>query len=280
MQLSPIYGTEPVIDLDEAPGAVLVPLARQRRRLVAALLALTPEQLAGAPTRCEGWTPRDLASHLDTADGFWAWSARSGLAGEPTTLLAGFDPVASPAQMAADDARTGPQVVEALAATTDGLLAALAAADDDGWRCLAEGPPGHLSLTALAHHALWDGWVHERDLLLPAGEEPPVEPDEVLGALRYAAALAPGYGLTVGEARRGTMAVVPTGTGIGADDAFTVEIGDQVRVRAGRGADADLVLEGDAVALVESLSARGPALDVDPAHAWMIGSLRVVFDQA
>ena len=28
----------------------------------------------------------------------------------------------------------------------------------------------------LASHALWDGWVHERDIALPLGLTPPEEP--------------------------------------------------------------------------------------------------------
>lgn len=284
MQLAPRYGDQPIIDLDEAPGAVLVPLARQRRRFVDALRALDGDQLAAAPTRCEGWTPRDVVSHLDTADGFWAWSATAGLAGEPTQVLAGFDPVASPAQMAAADGRTGAEVVEAWAGTVERLIGALEGADDAGWQRLAEGPPGHLTVTALAHHALWDGWIHERDVLLPLGEQPPVEPDEVVAALRYAAALAPGYGLISGSAgRRGVLEVVPTGSrtpGVGEGDAFHVEIADEVVVRLGRSGAADLTVEGDAVELLEALSARAPAPEVAEEHAWMLRSLRVVFDQA
>lgn len=283
MQLAPRYGDRPIIDLEEEPGAVLGALARQRRRFVEELQALDDEQLATAPTRCDGWAPRDVISHLDTADGFWAWSARAGLAGEPTQLLAGFDPVASPAQMAAADARTGAEVVAAWSATVEQLIATLEGADAEGWRALAEGPPGHLTLTALAHHALWDGWIHERDVLLPLGHAVPLDADEVRGALRYAAALAPGYGLISGATdQRGVLEVVPTGAstpGVGEGDAFHVEVGDEVLVRSGRAATADLTLEGDAVQLIDALSTRAQAPDVPEEHAWMISSLRVVFDQ-
>ena len=141
---------------------------------------------------------------------------------------------------------------------------------------LGEGPPGHLSLTALAHHALWDAWIHERDVLLPLGIEPPHEADEIAGALRYAAALGPGYGLITGEVRHATLAVVATDP----DVAFTVDVGDRIVVHDGADADATARLEGDAVALLEGLSSRGPQPAIDPEHAWLIRSLQVVFDQA
>ena len=276
MQLSPVYGPAPFIDLEEPPGAVLAPLARQRRRFVAALRALDADQLASAPTRCEGWSPRDVVSHLDTADRFWAWSATSGLGGEPTRLLANFDPVASPAQMAEGDARSGAEVVEALAATVEGLIGVLDGAADDAWRTLAEGPPGHISLTALAHHALWDGWTHERDVLVPLGLEPPLEPDEVAGSLRYAAALGPGRAVSRGEHDPATLAIVAHDPEV----AFTVEVTDRIVVRDGVDADATLRLEGGALELAEALSSRAPLPAVDPERAWLVNSLRVAFDQA
>ena len=35
-----------------------------------------------------------------------------------------------------------------------------------------------MSVRLLAHHALWDAWVHERDIALPLGRTPDVEPDD------------------------------------------------------------------------------------------------------
>jgi hypothetical protein len=40
------------------------------------------------------------------------------------------------------------------------------------------------------NHFLFDSWVHERDLLLPAGEIPVIEPNEAAMVAAYAVALA------------------------------------------------------------------------------------------
>ena len=75
----------------------------------------------------------------------------------------------------------------------DGLAAALDGLDADGWETLAEAPPGHIPIRALALHALWDGWVHERDIVLPLGLDPVEDDDEIRGCLLYAAALGPAF---------------------------------------------------------------------------------------
>jgi uncharacterized protein (TIGR03083 family) len=275
MRLSPVYRSTPFIDIVEEPGAIVLPLARQRRRLVGVLRSLDAEQLTSGTTRCEGWAPRDVASHLDTADGFWAWSAAASLAGTPTTLLADFDPVAGPAQMAAGDARSASEVIDALEATIERLIATLEDAHDDAWTGLAEGPPGHISLTAMAHHALWDGWTHERDVLVPLGEEPPIEPDEIAGALRYAAALSPAFSLSLGAGQPATLAIRAIDPSID----LTVEVTDAVVVRPGAGDPATLTLDGDALTLTEALTSRGELAPVPPEHAWLVSGLRTAFDQ-
>ena len=52
----------------------------------------------------------------------------------------------------------------------------------------------------VAHHALWDCWVHERDIVLPLGLPTAIEPDEVRACLRYAAALSPAFAISSGRA--------------------------------------------------------------------------------
>ncbi len=62
-------------------------------------------------------------------------------------------------------------------------------------------------LRAVAHHALWDAWIHERDIAVPLGLSATEEPDEVLACLRYVAALGPAFALTADRARRGALVV-------------------------------------------------------------------------
>lgn len=253
-------------------------LVRQRRRLAGALADLPAEGWA-TPSRCDAWAVRDVVAHLVDVDRFWTFSIGAGRAGEPSRFLATFDPVTSPPALVAAHAEATP--ADLLAAFTegiDGLAAALDGLDADGWEVPAEAPPGHIPLRALALHALWDGWVHERDVLLPLGLAPVEEPDEVAGSLLYAAALGPAFAAAGGAERPGTLVVDAT------DPATRVVVSLGACVAASLGGEVQsdaVVLRGPAVALVEGLSLRAPLPhDVAEADRWALGTLDVVFDQA
>lgn len=274
MQLTPRYGTNPIITLDGKPSDILLPVTRQRRRFAERLASFTEEQWAH-PSRCAGWSNRDVVVHLDSTNSFWAFSITAGLSGKPTTFLATFDPVASPAQLVAGSQQlTSREVLDKFTASTEALVATLDSLTEDDWSKLAEAPPGHIAVSALAHHALWDSWVHERDVLLPLGISPDVEADEITAALRYGAALAPGFAVSQGRSDTGTLTVATTAP----DTSFVVEVGDQVRVRTGS-AESDLQLSGDAVDLLEAFSIRKPLEQVVPANCqWMVDGLAKIFD--
>jgi uncharacterized protein (TIGR03083 family) len=274
MQLSPRYGSDPLIEVDGSPSAIAVPVARQRRRLAQVLESFTPEQWA-SPSRCDGWSARDVIVHLHSTNAFWTYSIAAGLGGAPTRLLAGFDPVASPAQLVA---ASPPEVLDRFTTSTLELVDAIEALDEASWTVLAEAPPGHLRISAVAHHALWDSWIHERDILLPLGIEPAREADEITACLRYAAALGPAFAANAEASARGTLAVVASAP----DIAFVVEIGERVDVRAGDSGDAaaDLTLRGPAVDLLDALSMRRPFDPPVPEEsAWLVRGVAEVFDQ-
>jgi uncharacterized protein (TIGR03083 family) len=275
MKVSPRYDGPPLIAIDGSADDQLAPVVRQRRRMETMLAALTDEQWQ-APTRCEGWTVQDVIAHINGVNTFWEVSVRAGLAGTPTRMLVGFDPVATPASMVdAVRSLTANEVYDQFVAGNDGFLGAIADLDDDGWATLAEAPPGHIPIRLLASHALWDGWVHERDIALPLGITPSEETDEVVASLRYAAALSPGFLLSRDEAPRGVFAVEVTEP----DVAFTLEIGDSVVVRNGAAPAGAPRLRGDAVELVEALSIRAPLPDSTPPewHELLVG-LQRAFD--
>ena len=273
MQLMPRYDAPPVLSLDGPPGAIAVPAIRQQRRLVDTLAGLTAEQWEH-PSRCDGWTARDVAVHLHSVHGFWAFSTAQGIKGEPTRFLATFDPVASPSQMVAAAPAIAPsELVEQLRASTAALEAQWSSFGDAEWNALAEAPPGHIGISALVHHALWDSWIHERDILLPLGIIPAVEDDEVAASLRYVAALGPAFGLCRGSTQRGSFAI-----DAGLVQAV-IDIGDAVQVRSGASADPAFVLGGDPVELLEVLSFRAPWNLAPPADsAWMLTGLGQTFD--
>ncbi len=279
MQLTPRYGAQPVITLDGSPAAIAGPLIRQRRRLATALASFTDEQWSH-PSRCAGWSNRDVIVHLDSTNTFWSMSIAAGVHGEPTRFLATFDPVASPAQLVAGsgDVSTG-EVLARFVASTDALVGLCSSLDHAGWSAAAEAPPGHVSVSAVAHHALWDSWVHERDVLVPLGLAPEPEADEVAACLRYVAALGPALALNRGAAGSGVLAIDATGP----DVVVVVDIGEEVVVRAGAAGapTVELRLAGDAVELLEALSVRRPLTQLIPADSvWMLRGLSDTFDVA
>lgn len=275
MQLTPRYGTDPVLTIDDEPGAILQPLVRQRRRLVDALTSFTDEQW-NHPSRCDGWTNRDVVTHLDSTNAFWAFSIAMGTKGEPSQFLTTFDPVTSPAQLVADApaASTG-ELLDQFATSNEALADRLGLLTTKEWSALAEAPLGHVAIDTLTHHALWDSLVHERDILLPLGLPVTVEPDEIDASLRFAAALSPAFALTRAAGGDGASVVIaPTDAA-----AFTVTATDHVAVSAGADG-ADLTLVGTAVDLLESLSLRAPlGQPVPDSLTWWFDGLKVTFDQ-
>jgi uncharacterized protein (TIGR03083 family) len=277
MQLTPRYGSDPIIRLDGDPSAIAGPVIGQRRRLVEVLSGFTDEQWAH-PSRCDGWSSRDVITHLHSTNQFWSFSIAMGAKGEPTRFLATFDPVSSPEQLVADAPETtAAELLDQFAASTEALAHQFEALDAAGWLATAEAPCGHVAIGTLAHHALWDSLVHERDVLLPLGLAPTEEVDETRAALRYAAALSPAFAISRDVAGRGTLVVAPT------DDptaAFRVTVDEHVTVEAG-GGPGDLVLTGPAVDLLEALSLRIPLEPPVPsADSWWVDGLKAQFDQA
>ena len=280
MEISPRYEGPPLLHLDGATGDPALPLLQQRRRLGALLATLDDEQWA-APSRCDGWSVQDVVVHLNSTNQFFAISISSGLAGSPTRFLAGFDPVASPAQLVDDRRGSAPaEVLETYHATVQSLADAVTGLDAEAWGVIAEAPPGHIAARGVALHALWDAWVHERDIVLPLGLPPVEEDDEVLASLRYAVALGPVFLATRGDERRGTAVFEATDPSA----ALVVEIGPTVVVRdLGDSVvpDGAARVSGRAVHLLEALSYRAPLEAAVPdEHTWMFEGLAEVFDLA
>jgi uncharacterized protein (TIGR03083 family) len=277
VQLGPVYGDRPLLVVDLPPTGAVHPVVAQRRRFQASLADLDEADWR-RPSRCEGWTVQDVIIHLVGVNQFWALSVGAGLAGEPTRYLATFDPVETPAQMVA--AAAGQAPAETLAAFVDSNEAFLALVEglaDDELELFAEAPPGHVPIRRLADHAVWDSWVHERDVFLPLGRTPVEERDEVLAGLRYDSALAPGLGIMYGLAPAGDTSIEATDLG----ERFVVSVGDdQVRVHAGPPADGAPVVEGAGVELLELLSVRDTGNPAPPGVATIMEGLARVFGQS
>ena len=274
VKLSPRYEAPAIITMDGSADDQLAPVVRQRQRFAKTLAGLGDAEW-NAPTRCEGWSVQDVVAHMITVNGFWQMSTVAGLSGAPTRVLENFDPAATPPLIIAPmRALSAAEALEQFVASNDAYLDVISALDTDGWSTLGESPAGHVPIRLLAHHALWDCWVHERDIALPLGFTPPVEDDEVLSSLRYAAALSPALAVSSGGSFGGVFAVETTDP----DSRFVVEVGESVAVRDGTDPGDAPCLRGDAVELVEALSIRSPLPDSAPAE-WkqLLGGLEIAF---
>ena len=280
MQLTPRYDGPTLLHVDDAIGDPRVPLIRQRRRLVDELRRVEADDLWATPSRCEGWSVQDVALHLISTDRFWGMSIAAGLEGRPSRFLTTFDPVATPPQLV-EPMRALPsrEVLDRLANGVESLADAVGTLEDDALNQLAEGPPGHVAIRSVLLHALWDSWIHERDVLLPLGRAQEHHDDEILAVLAYVAALGPAFAAAAGATREGTLVVEATNPAA----VLVVDEGPTVTVRLGDPSaptDGDARLTGDAVALVEALSFRGPLpAPLASEDEWLLGGLREVFDQ-
>jgi uncharacterized protein (TIGR03083 family) len=274
MKVSPRYDGPPILTIegdDDLPG---VAVARQRRRLETLLADLTEDEWRTA-SRCDGWTIQDVVAHLVGVNAFWQASVSAGLAGTPTQILAAFDPAAHPPLMIEPMRALAPnEVFEQFVTSNDGFLDALPD-DARGWSVLAESPAGHVSIDLLAHHALWDSWIHERDIAIPLGRDPVSEADELGISLRYAAAIGPALTISSGEAIRGSLAVHATDP----DIRFTLDVRDSVAIECGVVAADAPCLRGDAADLIEALSIRASLPEGTPVE-WhhLVRGLATVFD--
>lgn len=275
MKLQPRYDGPSIISIEGTPDDQLAPVTRQRRRLAAMVAALSDEDW-NAPSRCEHWTVQDVIAHLVGVNAYWQASVTAGLAGAPTRVLANFDPAQTPSLMVEPmRALTPAEVLGQFVSTNDAFLGALAELDEEGWSTLAETPAGHVSIRLLAQHALWDSWIHERDIALPLGITTTEEPDEVLSCLRYAAVLGPAFGVSYGKPPVGVFAVETNDP----ESSLVVEVGESVALRDGSAPPDAPCLRGDAVDLVETLSLRTPVSPSAPAE-WqtLLEGLATAFD--
>lgn len=275
MLLTPQYGDQPIISIALRAGGPH-PILAQRRRLEAQLRELSDEQWQH-PSRCDGWSVQDVIIHLASTNAFWAVSIDRGVAGDPTRFLAAFDPVTSPAELV-DRAKGTPAsaTLGEFVSSNEALARSVEALDDAGWDMTAEAPPGHLPIHLVADHALWDAWVHERDILLPLGLEPVVDAAEVRTCLHYAATLGLAFALVSGATELGAVEVAVTAP----DDHFVVQVGsEQVLVHDDVVPGGARRVDADAVELLETLSRRDTGRPAPAVVEWLSAGLAAMFDQ-
>jgi len=270
MKIRPRYGSNPLITYEGDPAAVATPTVRQRLRLARTLAGFGSQEWE-APSRCAGWTNRDVVVHLASASRFWVHSISQARRGTPSQVLADFDPVATPAGLVAGAGNPPPaEALDAYVTSTHTLADLLGSLTSDEWAMPGESPLGHVSVSAVVRHALWDAWVHERDITLGVGLVPAVEADEVDAALRCAAALGPALGILLGDL--GDQRLAATVTTQDPTIGFTIKVDRAVRVTADIAPAVPVAVHGRAVDVLDGLSLRAP-LHLEPEWHWLTAGL-------
>jgi uncharacterized protein (TIGR03083 family) len=244
------------LGLDAAELWILDAFVAQRRRMLERARALRDDEWT-RPTRCSEWDVRELVLHVVGATD----ACRDTLTGEHPAFAPGFDPNADPnafvERLADEPVTTILELLDASITTTVGGIDALR----------TEVPPRQvvsvwnepIDWRLFVAHFFFDGWIHERDLLLPLGREPQVVGVEARLAAAYsfhiAAIVAGGFGIPLDTALQlggiggATFRIVANGL----DVVISVEPCDALDSDAGPS-------QGDVVAVTEAIAGRGPEL--------------------
>ena len=139
------------------------------------LLERLDDQQWATPTRCEGWTVANVASHV---------------VGSMADVVAGrLDGLGSPEATAREvherEGRSPAELAEELAAVTKQAADLLAMFDDATWNTTA--PGGYTGTLGEGVEALWyDTWAHQDDILAALGQ-PPVRGSGLRAGLHHVA---------------------------------------------------------------------------------------------
>ena len=159
------------LNLDAAEALILDAFARQRERLVAIAHDLGDEEWA-TPSRCSAWDVHELLLHVVGATD----ACRETLTGGQPVFGGSFDPNATPSEFV-------DRCASLSASTAVELLEASIASDCHRHRAAARPLPvlqvpsiwgEPIDWRLFVAHMFFDGWMHERDLLIPLGREPTV----------------------------------------------------------------------------------------------------------
>ncbi len=288
MQIKPRYGDAAVFAIGtDVVADPIAPFIRQRERL-AAIVATFDESAWRTQSRCDGWSVLDVVLHLETVNDFWNASLCAGLGGTPTQMLAAFDPARTPELIVSMHRnRSIAETQQAFIESIERLTTTGQAIQQHELQLRAEAPSGHVPITAVLLHGLWDSWIHERDILLPLGRQQKLHTDEVRACLAFVSALAPSFRMMFGDTRQGSLRVTATDPAIDFAVDFVVETtaatpdqSGNVVVHSFDDRPTTAAIRGDAVALIEGLSFRGERPAIEAQHRWLIEGLDRVFDLA
>lgn len=255
------------IGLLAAQPAIAHAVRAQRTRLRDELRVVRDDDWR-ARSRCSDWSVQQVVLHVCGASGAFT----SVLTGERPVVEEDFDPRTSPNRFVDLHAAESPvDTLHRLEQSSDALFTVVETMADQGrddrfpavW-----GAPVDWRL--LATHAMWDGWLHERDVLLPLGRTQATGDEE--------ARLAVAYGLLVAGVMAAFMQL-PLDTELRLDGVgggtFALRVdGVDAFVRAEPTRAADAPSHGDAVVVADALTGRGAEIaEVLDADADLVDAL-------
>jgi uncharacterized protein (TIGR03083 family) len=255
-----------MLEHDAAEAQIVDAFLAQHDRVLTTGRTLDPAEWQ-QPSRCTAWTAHQLVIHMLGATA----ACRATLTGEREVFAGGFDPNSGPAsfvELRGEEPVAGTiDDFETETAATAVAIAALRGTSPAPTRTAVWG--AQVDWRLFLAHMFWDGWMHERDLLLPLGRPVPTTDHE--------AQLAAAYGLHSAGIMNGltgnpidvTLQLAGTGAGT-----YTVTAdGGDVRVTVTAPAIGAAPM-GDVLLVSDAIAGRRPALaDVLEAPAEVVEPL-------
>jgi uncharacterized protein (TIGR03083 family) len=248
-----------------SPDQVVAAWRGHRQRLRDWFATLDDAGWAGR-SRCTEWRVRDIAQHLISGAQFLGYTLHQARKGEPTRLLADFDAQQTPKTTTSMfDGLPSRQLLDQLRAMDARVDTELQRLTTEGWGVYAEAPPGRVAAHVSVNHFLFDSWVHERDVMLPAEQTPVTEPGEAAAVASYVLALA-GIAGTVDEGTPPSTVLRVHLTDL--DQHVCLEVTEAGSVARFCSEAGSTNVAASAGALVDVATGRAPAATIDAdAHA-------------
>ena len=249
------------VELD--PGAVVTAYVRHRRRFAASVTSLEEAALR-APSRCSEWTVADVLRHGCDVDG-WLRTIWTG-----ELPFSAFDPRVTPHELVVEG-RAVPdvEVRDRYVESAEAMAAEVDSSGPEQWGAPSLSFVGAVPWWLGLLHALFDSWVHERDVLLPLGRDVTVASDELEAVLAYSLAVVAHAGRRLGSDE--PVDAIVCGFRVAADEGPVT-----VTRSSGSPPPGVAVLSGDPPSVVDALSGRCSLVEVLTGSATMIDRLGVL----
>lgn len=266
------YGEPAPLSVPSSPAAITKAWRSHRARFRTWIEGLDGEDWLAA-TRCSAWNVSQVVQHLASGSQFLGYTLHQANKGEATRLLQSFDPQTTPGDAARMFAGLPEaELLEQLRAVDAQVDAELERSND---AAMAESPIGSVPAHLSVNHFLYDSWVHERDLMLPLGDDPLVDPEETAVVSAYVLALA-ALARTAGSPPPAPRTILLHLTDL--DRYAQVDVGDGVRVTwaaAGpanvAGTSADITDKISGRTSQQTVVADGPGTDFLDHFATLMG---------